>query len=275
MFSSLHRHNNYVFVFSFIITLLFGGLLNKTANAEETKNGRDVQLAVKNRYLGDDLIGYTEMKLISKSGHVRIRKFIRYVKDYNKVKKILIRVYAPADIKRTGFLVWEDPDGPDTQFLYLPAMKKIRRIASQNQDQRFLGSDFTFYDMGEVSIDDYTYSDTKTVILDGKECWYYEAFAKPGGHAIYGKMEIWTEKKTLVRIKIMFYDKSDRPLKLFFSKEIRLVQDIWTPHYLHMENLQDGHTTEYRMRNITYNVGHSDQLFSLINLETGGDIINE
>lgn len=234
-------------------------------------NGREIQQKVHDRYTGDDITGHTTMQLVSKTGQVRLRRFDRYVKDYNKKKKILIRVHWPPDIERTGFLVWENPEGADTQFLYLPAMKKTRRIATQDQDQSFLGSDFTLYDMGNIIVDDYTYSDVSTKLLDQRECYYYVCTAAPEKNPIYSKIETWTDKEYYIRTKMVYYDRKGNPLKTFYAKETKLTQDIWTPYYLFIENLQDGHKTEYRMSDIIYNSGHTDEMFTLTTLETCGE----
>lgn len=237
----------------------------------ELKNGREVQLQVKNRYTGDDLRGSAEMFLFSKRGEKRVRKLNRFVKEYNGKKKIIIRITYPMDIRLTAFLVWEE-DGSDTQFLYLPAMKKTRRISTKDRDQSFVGSDFSLYDMGNVEIEDFTYTDTKTDFVDGRECYYYECIAAPNSDAPYGRVQTWTDKEYLIRIKTIIYDRKGKLYKQTRSTDIRLLQDIWTPFLIITENLQDGHKTEFRMSKVEYNVGVPDNLFSLSNLETHDDI---
>ena len=150
----------------------------------EIKDGREVQIKVREKYLGDDLAGRgTGFRLTDKNGNVRDRVMNRYVKDYRGSKKYLIRIVSPADIREVGLLTWENKGRDDTRFLYVPALKKTRRVATRDRGQRFIGSDFTYEDLGTVPVDDYTYSATTTVTLLGKECFYYECYAKPGSGA--------------------------------------------------------------------------------------------
>ena len=239
---------------------------------QDMKNGREVQMAVKNEYVGDDSLAGVTMILINRSGDKRVRDFDRYMKNYSGLKKILIRIKTPPDIRLTGFLSWENPTGPDTQFLYLPAMKKTRRISSKDTDQSFVGSDFNLYDLGNLKLDDFDYSDTKTEMLDGRECWYYECTAKPGSDAPYSRIQTWTDKEYIIRTKMIYYDKRGRLFKQMTASKMMRDQNIWTPHFIMMENLQDRHKTEFHMKKIDYNVSVPDFIFDATNLETGKDL---
>jgi len=236
------------------------------------EDGREVQIKVREKYLGDDLAGRgTLFRLTDKHGNVRDRVMNRYVKDYNGSKKYMIRICTPADIRKIGLLTWENKGKDDTRFLYVPALKKTRRIATKDRGGRFIGSDFNYEDLGTVPVDDYTYSKTKTVTLNGKECYYYECYAKPGSGAVYKKMKTWTCKETWTRIRIEHFDRHDRLWKVFTSENFELLpageKGVWTPLHLTMKNVQDGHQTEFFMRGITYNNKLSDDLFSQVNLE--------
>ena len=242
------------------------------ASFEDIKSGREVQARVKARYVGDDLYSSTEITLTNRSGAFRNRALNRFTKDYNGLKKTIIRITAPPDIRLTGLLILEEPNSPDLQVLYVPAMKKTRRISTKDRDQSFVGSDFTLYDMGYIEMDDFDYSDTTTEFIDGRECWRYTCALKPGSDAPYGKVEAWVDKEYVIRTKMVYYDKkAGKLLKTFMAKEITLVQGIWTPHYLIMENYPDNHKTEFRMK-VTYNVGVPDELFNMATLEICRDV---
>ncbi|MFC1479110.1 outer membrane lipoprotein-sorting protein [Planctomycetota bacterium] len=238
------------------------------------KNGREVQIYVRDKYLGDDLVGKkTLFRLTDKRGNVRNRIMNRYVKDFKGVKKYLIRIVKPADVRNIGLLTWEDnnKEGDDTRFLHMPALKKTRRIATKDRGQRFIGSDFTYEDLGTVPVDDYTYTATKTVTYAGKECYFYQCYAKKGSGAVYPKIKTWTSKESWTRIRMEYYDKHGKLWKIFKAEEFKILpagkHGIWTPHHLIMKNMKDGHQTEFCMRGIKYNNGHSDELFSLQNLD--------
>lgn len=235
--------------------------------------GREVQVKVRDKYIGEDLAGRnTLFRLTNAQGYVRDRIMNRYVKDYRGVKKYMIRIASPPDIRKTGLLIFENRGSDDTRFLYLPALKKTRRVNTKDKGQSFIGSDFTFEDLGTVPIEEYTYTATETVNLNGSECYYYVCHAVPGSGAVYKKINTWTCKKSYIRIRMEYYDKDDRLLKIFTAEDITLLpagdRGVWTPHHLTMKNVQDGHQTEFFMRSVKYNIDLPDEIFSLSNLET-------
>jgi len=257
------------------IFFLFGGLVVIVhvsgvfpAAAEELKDGRDVQLKVKTQYIGDDQIWQWDMRLINKSGYVRERSVMRYMKETNGLRKILIRFLSPADIRQTGLLTWENTNADDTQFLYLPALKKTRRIATTDKDQSFVGTDFNYEDLENLKVDNYAYSPAVTEMRDGEECYFYEGYAKAGANTVYSKMRTWTSKKSFIRIYVEYFDKKGKLFKIGTAGDIRLIDNIWTPFYISMENLEERHKTEIITERIVYNPGLSNDLFELLNLET-------
>lgn len=237
------------------------------AQSEEIKDGEKVQLEVKNQYVGTDSVMQWDMRLINKDGFERRRILTRHMKETGGLKKILSRFSSPADIRKTGLLTWENKGADDTQFLYLPAMKKVRRIASVDKEQSFVGTDFNYEDLGNLKVDDYTYSQTRTEVIDNEECYYYECNAKPGVNTVYSKMKTWTSKESFVRIRVEYFDKKKRLFKIGRAGFIEKIDGIWTPLYISMEDIQDGHKTEVFVSNVMYDSGLSDDLFGLINLE--------
>jgi len=239
------------------------------AHAEEVlTSGREVQKMVKEQYVGDDSFMEWQMVLTSKSGFKRERLLHRYMIEKDRRKKILIRFLGPPDLRKTGMLTWEHKDVDDTQFLYLPAIKKTRRIAAGDKDQSFAGSDYNYEDMGDIPFEEYTYSDATTDTKFGEECYFYEAYAKPGTSAVYDKIRIWASKKSFIRIYLEYFSKKDALIKIGTAKNIEKINDIWTPLYTSMETLEDKHKTEIHALRVLYNQGSSKELFTLDNLET-------
>ncbi len=231
-------------------------------------DGRQVQQAVKGQSTGEDHQMQWEMRLINKDGYVRKRVAYRYMKQEGNLRKILVRFHAPADIRLTGLMTWENQDSDDTQFLYLPALKKTRRIASVDKEQSFVGTDFNYEDMANIKIDDYTYGPVSTRIMEGEECYYYECYANPAARPVYGRMNTWTNKKSLIRVHIEYYDAQGKLWKIGTARNIEKIDGIWTPLYVSMENVKDKHKTEIIVSKVVYNSGLPEELFGLINLKT-------
>ncbi len=138
-------------------TLLLIALLAIGSAQAAGLSGRDIMQKVKNRPDGDTRYATVEMTLIQRSGHKRIRKLVSWAMDVRKdTKKIMFFTY-PGDVKGTGFLTWDydNPRKVDDKWLYLPAMKKTRRISGKSsKTDYFMGSDFTYNDMSMRNVDE-------------------------------------------------------------------------------------------------------------------------
>ncbi|MDD5584493.1 MAG: outer membrane lipoprotein-sorting protein [Candidatus Omnitrophica bacterium] len=262
--------SNVIKKISFFFAVIIAGHICLTASgiSQEPGDGREIQLKVKNQYAGNDQIWRWDMVLTNKTGYVRKRSAYRYMKDNAGLRKILIRFSSPADIRQTGLLTRENAGADDTQFLYLPALKKIRRIATNDKEQTFVGTDFNYEDLENLKVDNYTYSAARDDAREGKECYFYEATAKPGANTVYSRMRTWTDKESFIRVYVEYFDKKGQLVKIGTAKDIEQIDGIWTPLYISMESLADGHKTEIVTTNVVYNSGLSDELFEQLNLQT-------
>ena len=217
-----------------------------------------------------------EMKLINKKGDIRVRKVTQLKKtDAAGDEKSLIRFHSPADVKGTGLLTIEHTDGDDDQWLYLPALRKVRRIAASSKSDKFVGSDFTYEDLKNEKLDKYNYSLLKDEVIENQPCFVIEAIPatpeekKQSG---YGKREIWIDKTNFVNIKTKFYNKKGKLFKVFNASDIRIIQgtNIWRAHQMMMENLQTHHKTLLLFNNFVVNKEIGDGNFTQRYLERGG-----
>jgi len=121
-------------------------------------DAHQIVVNVDNRDDGDDETADLEMVLTNKRSEERIRKVVAYRKDYGKDSKLVMFFKGPADVKDSGFLSWNDDNESkdDDQWLYLPALKKVRRISAGDKKDSFMGTDFTYDDMGKWKVEDYT-----------------------------------------------------------------------------------------------------------------------
>lgn len=125
-----------------------------------------VQIAKKvlDRNEGQDASSKIRMLLIDKGGRKRFRSLITVVKQYGDVSKSYIRFTSPADIDGTAFLTWENKDRDDDQFLYLPALQRVRRIVSSQKSNRFVNTDYTYEDLQSRKVE----QDTHTILGEEK-----------------------------------------------------------------------------------------------------------
>lgn len=157
-----------------ILTALFI-VVATLANAQ---TGREIAQRVKDRPDGDTRYAEMQLTLVKKNGNQRERKMVSWAMDEGKdTKKIMFFTY-PGDVKGTGFLTWDyDETGKDDdKWLYLPAMKKTRRISgASSKIDYFMGTDFTYDDMGGRNVDEDTHTLLREEMRDGHLCWVVES----------------------------------------------------------------------------------------------------
>ncbi len=234
-------------------------------------NGREIMQQVKDRPNGDTRYAEMQMILIKKNGSQRERKIVSWSMDVGKDEKKIMFFTYPGDVNGTGFLTWDyDKIGKDDdKWLYLPAMKKTRRISgSSSKTDYFMGSDFTYDDMGSRNVDEDTHKLIKEEILDGKKCWVVES-SPIDKHEIYSRKISWIRQECLSVVKVEYFDKLNKLHRTLVVSDIRVVQDFWTKHKMEMTDVQTGHKTLIIINNPKYNIKVDSKLFTVAKLEKG------
>ena len=134
------------------------------------QSGLEIMQKVLDRDDGDNIITNMQMQLIDKNGHKRIRNMKTFSKDKGEDELKLIFFLSPSDVKNTAFLTYDyaDDSKDDDQWLYLPALNKTKRIPASDKDSSFMGSDFSYSDMTEPILSDYTFKILKESIVKRK-----------------------------------------------------------------------------------------------------------
>ena len=246
-----------------------------TATAQEKPienklTGREVAILVDQRPDGDDRSSELTFTLINKQGKRRIRKVKSYQKDIASDTKSLMCFLSPADVKNTIFLQheYDDPCKEDDKWLYLPALKKARRIAGSSKNDYFMGTDFTYDDMGDRNVDEDEHSLLQDETIDGHCCWVKESKPKDRNY-MYSKVISWIRKDIYIPIKIDFYDRHGELLKSMVLSDFRNTDGFWKAFKLEMENFQQKHKTIIEYQNVKYNSNLEDNLFEVSSIERG------
>ena len=231
---------------------------------------------VRDRNTGRDSRAELRMKLYDRQGRVRERALtmLRLRGEKGTGDRALIRFTYPNDIRNTAFLVWEHPDADDERFLYLPALGRVRRIAGQEKDQSFVGSDLSYEDIGGRDIADYTYAFTADnvswIAPNGTRhpAWLLESRAKDQSSEFPRSVSFVLKEKFVITAADVFNRRNER-VKHLEVKKLEQVEGIWTALDLVMSNERDGTRTELTTSKIDYNVGLTEQDFSRRQLEAG------
>lgn len=252
-----------------ILTAL-AGLMTMTAGAQ-TLTGRDIMQRAKDVPDGDSRYSEMELTLIKKNGDKRERKVVSWSIDEGKDKKTLMFFTYPGDVNGTGFLTWDydDISKDDDKWLYLPAMKKTRRISgSSSKTDYFMGTDFTYNDMGSRNIDEDTHNLLREEDRDGQKCWVIESIPVDK-HEIYSRKVTWIRQDCCVPVYVEFYDKLDKLHRYLTITEISQVQGYWTKQHMEMKNVQTGHSTVIVLKNPQYDLKVDKSMFTVAKLEKG------
>jgi len=243
--------------FSLIVSIL---TLSMGINAQLT--GREIVDKAYNLPTGDDITSTLTMTLTNKSGQTRVRKIKQFSKDFGSVEKSIMFFLSPADVKNTSFMNWTyDSDKSDDQWIYLPALKKVKRISSDSKSDYFMGSDFTYDDLGDRKLDADTHQLLKEETIDGKECYVIESISKDEDY-MYSKTITWIRKDNFVGMKKEFYDEDEELLKTLTIKDVKEISGFWTITHSEMKNVQKNHKTTIQLSEIKINTGVPASKFS-------------
>ncbi|MBP5175830.1 MAG: outer membrane lipoprotein-sorting protein [Treponema sp.] len=213
----------------------------------------------------------------SKKGNDRIREVIMKSKDYGDVEKEVIVFTTPKDVAGTGYLMFnykEDSKGnkkDSDNWLYMPAMKKTRRIASSGSESEgsFMGTDFTYQDMGDRSLSKYNYNLLGEESVDGVSCYKVECISK--AHTEKDPRYItYISKSDFIMRKCEFFDRQNQLHRVLTCSNFTTIKGFTTAQKMKMENVQTGTWSLIETKNITYDANDiDDSIFTVAALEKG------
>jgi hypothetical protein len=226
------------------------------------EDGHTLAQKVYNRDDGQDFYAQIRLVLIDAQGNERPRAMVAATKDYGDLSKHFIRFTSPASIADTAFLAWENDARPDDQFLYLPALGRVRRIVSSQKNHQFMNTDFTYEDMERRKADKDVHRILRSDMYEQYDCWVLESIPKDKKDSQYDRIVSWIVKDSFVPVKVEYYDKHDKLVKKFLVHRLEKVNNIWTVMESKMHDMVNNHLTVMQILNIQYNSGIEDQIFT-------------
>lgn len=240
-----------------------------TAGLAAEMSGMDVMEAVYNRPRGNGMTSELVMAITNARGSVRERSIQQYQLDENGVEKKMMFFTAPADVKDTSFMTWSYDSGQaDDQWIYLPAMRRIRRIASDSKNDSFMGSDFTYEDMTLRHPDLDTHRVTGEEQIQGRRYLVVESTPREASRE-YSKTRSWIDPDTWVGIRKEFLDASGQVVRRLTVGDTRLVDGFRVITDMTMENLVKNSSTRIQMKDVAFNTGLNDDFFSERQMQRG------
>ena len=249
--------------FQSILIILMIFVFGLTSFAQEKPTGLQVIQNVYDRPEGNDMESELTMSLINSRGDKRVREIKQFSKDMGDVEKKIMFFQAPADVRNTSFMNWSyDEEGKDDdQWIYLPALKKTKRISSDSKSDSFMGSDFTYDDLGDRHPTSDNHKILREETLNGEECYVVESLPKDEEY-MYSKTITWVIKDKWIGLKKDFYDEDGEMLKTLTVKKYDKIKGYWIQSESEMINIQKNHTTHMNLSDIKIDTGISNNKFT-------------
>lgn len=240
-------------------------------------SAREIAQRVDDRDDGDNRISDMTMTLIDRQGSERVREIRSYEKDQGEDRRRIMFFLSPADVKDTAFLNYDYHayEKDDDQWLYLPALRKSKRIASSDKSGAFMGSDFNYSDMLRRNLDAYDFKLLKEDEVRGAKVWLIERLPKTRQEQEetgYKKSVLFVRQDNFVVVRAVHWSVEGNRLKYLDVPGLELIDGIWTITNMTMttkKGKETQHKTELRFDNIRYNQGLEESMFSVRRLEQG------
>ncbi|MCM8567013.1 outer membrane lipoprotein-sorting protein [Thauera linaloolentis] len=250
-----------------VLVLLAGLVLAAQSFADDA--GMQLAQKVYDRPDGDDASSAVTMTLTEKDRSPRVRSLFLYraSADSGNVST-LIRFTAPADIDGTGLLTQDLADGETNQWIYLPAMQRVRRVDSNRKGGRFVNSDYYFEDLRDRK----PTKDVHRVIGQERigeiDCEVLESIPAEAGNSVYVRRVSWIDPVSLLPLRVDFFEKSaDKPSKRLLVEKHAQVEGYWTVMDSVLTDLGSGHQTRLTVNRIVYDRKLPARLFGSKALE--------
>jgi hypothetical protein len=216
-----------------------------------------------------------KMTVVGEKGQTRERDITMASKLYDggKTEKRIYRFSSPADVQGTAVLVFDYEAKADDVWIYMPALRKTRRIVSSQRSQSFMGSEFSYGDLNIPALDDFDYTIVKQEPVGGDACWVIDAVPKSKDIAEaegYSKKSYWVSKDKFVVLRGLLYDKDGKLLKEYSARDVKLLDaknKRYRPMHMEMLNKQNGRKSMFDSPKVTFSPNTKDEYFTPAYLE--------
>lgn len=232
--------------------------------------------------LGKTSIATTLMMVMDADGTKTTKTMKVYKKKFSGQTKSLTQFLAPADIRNTSYLNFDfnNDSRQDDSWLYLPSLRKTKRIVGSDKSRPFMDSDFSYADINGMELEDWDYKFvSKSDPVDGYDCWQIQATPKRGKKSRviestgYRKTMVWVRKDNFIPVKGKYWVAGSRKIKFMTVSKLKKIQGIWTAMETQMVTTKGGrkmlHSTLNQVKSIRYNTKIKNNQFTKVSMEAG------
>lgn len=208
------------------------------------QTAREIAEKAENAIYFESMEMVSVLKIYDANNNVRMRQLATASRKFNNTTKTLIKFLSPADVKGTSILIYDYENESDAMWIYLPALRKTRRIVSSEKGKSFMGSEFSNADMSKPNMNDYTYKNLGTGEIDGKSCWKIEStclnedIEDENG---FSRKVMWIEKDNYLTRRIEYYDFDNELFKIMTLNDYKKQGNGgYFAFQMEMQNTQTG-----------------------------------
>ncbi len=235
------------------------------APAASADKALEIMKEVESRALSDSQSYEGAIEVIDSRGKTLDKRWHFWREGNRGNSKVLVRFDAPAEVRGVGLLTLNHAGRKAEQWLYTPAIQRDRRIAPQEKSQRFIGTDFTNEDMEERAVEDYEYELIGEEPYAGRPSYKIRAVCRNRDNTQYSQLYLWVRKDIVATTYVEFFVENKLSKTLRWD-DWRQIQNVWTPHFVEMNDLMHRSTTRIHSSNVKYNGKFESDWFSLRNL---------
>ncbi|MDG1750370.1 MAG: outer membrane lipoprotein-sorting protein [Thalassotalea sp.] len=256
---------SYFFRYALVITSSFA-LLNSTANAADEVLEIIKKSNLASYYAGNDGSAQARMIIVDSSGNKQMRQFTILRKDQEDLgnQGMLVFFSRPTDVQGTVFRVTKKVNDDDDRWLYLPALDLVKRISAGDKRTSFVGAHFYYEDVSGRN----PAEDNFTLLSSDNDSYIIKAEPKDLSSVEYAYYKITIDKETYLPMKAQYFDAQNKLIREMQVLSVESIDGFPTVLHAKMTQLNDGSFTEMQFRNVKYNVGLPDNIFSERSLRT-------
>ncbi len=253
------------------ILIVFCGMLVAASAVAQDDEAKEIfrKSIDKNTFGMEGAVSRVKMELANRRGETSERVVLSKSRKFSGLRNTVVCFASPDDVKGTSFLVNEKRGRKDDQFLYLPELSKVRRIAASQRSGSFMGTDFSYADLESQNVDD---ADYKALPEDDLGTHVIEVTPKESAKNsdIYSKVIYWIDKQSFISRRAKFFDKKGAHLKTMFVKETAVAEGREYVKVSKMQNVKKKHSTVLSVDSITFKVDDlGEDVFQLETLKQG------
>lgn len=253
-----------------IVAAILAGSTNTVAQDAELPSADEIVDAVNSRDDGASLTRTMHITMTDRRGKTREQTAKAFRKYYGDEKRSTIFYVEPANIKDTAFLTYDyyGTEKDDDQWLYLPELRRVRRISSSNRGDYYLGTDFTYEDIKldtRLGVEDYNWTTIGTENLEGHGCFVIEGIPvdkETAEELGYGKHRVWVDRDAWIVRQNQLWDVNGNELKTVSWQDWQEFDGIWSVGTMIAENHKTGHKTVFSFSDIDYATEIPDDTFT-------------